>query len=355
MPRRATRRRRPRLLLVSMYPLDRGMWGATTRISQMRDALGELSELEVIAAYRGPRTRLLARYAASGRLRGLDGIYVESSSFLPAPADIAFLGLARALGVPSLTYLRDAQPLFAEYYRTDSPKRWLSRRLFLPAFRALMAASSRVAFTSVGLAAAFGRGKDALLLPPGSPMPVDVPRRSDANRLLFVGGMRYPVHGLSILVEGVERARAAGHDVEVVSVSRPGEEPPDPLPPWLHVERGSGAQIHALLPNVIASITPRLRSPYNDLAVPIKVMEYLSYGRPLLVTDCLEQARIVEETGSGLVVSDSAEGIASGIEQLFNASAARLDELSEAARRAAVANSWHARAREVLSMLSLDA
>jgi glycosyltransferase involved in cell wall biosynthesis len=73
------------------------------------------------------------------------------------------------------------------------------------------------------------------------------------------------------------------------------------------------------------------------------------------VTDCLEQARIVEETGSGLVVPDSAEGIASGIEQLFDASAARLDELSEAARRAAVANSWHARAQEVLSMLSLDA
>lgn len=354
MTTRSLSRRRPRLLLLSMYPLDRGRWGATARISEMRDALAELTDLEVIAAYRGARSLALARYATGGRLRGLDGIYVESSSFLPSPADVAFLALARALGIPVLTYVRDAQPLFAEYSPRGSAKRWLSRRLFVPAFRALMAASTSVAFPSAGLAASFGRGEGALLLPPGSPPPLDVPRRPGANTLLFVGGMRYPVHGLSILIEGVERARAAGHDVEVVCVSRPGEEPPLPHPAWLRVAHGGSAEITALLPGVRASITPRLRSPYNDLAVPIKVMEYLSYGRPLLVTDCTEQARIVEETRSGWVVPATGDGLADGIGQVFRADETRLDELSEAAREGARVNSWRARAEQVLNVLSLE-
>jgi glycosyltransferase involved in cell wall biosynthesis len=337
-----------------MYPLDQGRWGATARISEMRDALAELTELEVIAGYRGARTAALARYTLSGRLRNLEGIYVESSSFLPSPADVAFLALARSLGIPVLTYVRDAQALFAEYSPRGSAKRWLSRRMFVPAFRALMAASTSVAFPSAGLAAAFGRGKDALLLPPGSPPPLAVPRLAGANQLLFVGGMRYPVHGLSILIEGVERARAAGHDVEVVCVSRPGEEPPPPRPAWLHVERGGFVEIAGMLPAVRASITPRLRSPYNDLGVPIKVMEYLSYGRPLLVTDCTEQARIVEQTKSGWVVPATGEGFARGICDVFAADEMRLDELSAAAREGARVNSWRARAEQVLHVLSLE-
>jgi glycosyltransferase involved in cell wall biosynthesis len=337
-----------------MYPLDQGRWGATARISEMRDALARLTELEIIAGYRGARTAALARYALSGRLRRVDGVYVESSSFLPSPADVAFMTLARSLGIPVLTYVRDAQPLFAEYSPRGSAKRWLSRQLFVPAFRALMAASTSVAFPSRGLAEVFDRGAGALLLPPGSPPPVEIPRSRGANQLLFVGGMRYPVHGLSILLEGVERARAEGHAAEVVCVSRPGEEPPSPRPAWLHVEHGGSREISALLPQVRASITPRLRSPYNDLAVPIKVMEYLSYGRPLLVTDCTEQARIVEETGSGWVVPATTDGLAKGIGQIFTADEERLDHLSAAARDGARINSWDARARQVLHVLSLE-
>lgn len=340
---------RSRLLLVSMYPLDRGRWGATARIASMRDELAKLAELDLVAGYRGSRSGGLVRYAFSGKLRGLDGIYVESSSFLPSPLDIAFLGLARALGVPVLTYLRDAQPLFAEYYR-GSPKRWLSRLLFRPTFRFLMAFSNVVAVPSHGLAEAFGR-PDALLLPPGAPPPVDVPRSPDARQLLFVGAMRYPVHGLDILVGAIERVRGDGIPVELTCVSRPGEEPPEPRPAWMHVRRGSGDEIHALLPEVIASVTPRRRSPYNDLGVPVKVMEYLSYGRPLLVTDCTETARIVHDAGAGLVVDDSTDALADGIRQIFSAPPAELDAWSEAAREAATRESWRSRAQRVVELL----
>jgi len=254
--------------------------------------------------------------------------------------------------VPVLSYVRDAQYLFDEYYVAWSPKRRLARRLFMPAIRMLRAVSSRVAYPSLGLAAAVDAGDRPLLLPPGSPKPVDAAVRPGARSLLFVGPMRYAVHGLDLLVGAVERVRASGLDVDVICVSRVGEEPPSPRPSWLRVEHTSGAGIHALLPDVLASVTPRRRSPYNDLAVPIKVMEYLSYARPLLVTDCTEQARIVRDADCGLVVADSVDAFAGGIAELVTAPPERVQTWAVNARIAATERSWAGLARTIVRVLA---
>jgi glycosyltransferase involved in cell wall biosynthesis len=341
-----------------MYPLDRGLWGATSRISQVRDALARHVDLDVVSGTRGRRSWALARYLAGGRLRRLDGIYVESSTSLPGPADLAFLAVARARGVGIVTYLRDAQQLFAEYYRVSSPKRWLSRALFLPATRALIRVSSRAAFPSRGLARAIlgdeGAADEAILLPPGARI-ADAPGVDpSARRLLFVGALRYPAHGGDILLEAVRLVRERGHDVRLVAVSRPGEEHGGAQPEWLELERAEGADIDRLLPGVLASITPRRRTPYNDLAVPIKVLEYLGYARPLIVTDTTETAAIVRGAGCGIVVSDSAEGLADGIAAVVTADPERIRTWGEAARRAAADNSWDGRARRILELLGVD-
>ena len=294
-----------------MYPLDQGMWGPTVRISHLRDELAALVDLDVVAGYRGARRVALARYAVSGRLRGLDGIYVESSTFLPAEADLAFLGLARALGIGVLTYIRDAYQLFADYGGAATLRQRASRTAFRPMIRGLRAVSSRLAFPTRGLAdAVVGPDADALLLPPGAPTPVDVPRHDDADRLLFVGDARLPAHGADRLMAAVAGARRDGVKVELEVVSRPGQEPPAPHPEWLHVRHAEGDEIHALLPGVLATVIPRPRGAYNDLALPIKLFDYLSYGRPLLVTDCLEQARVVREADAGIVSADSPDALA---------------------------------------------
>src|SRR5688572_1020100 len=297
-----------------MYPLDRGMWGPTVRISHIRDELADLVSLDVVSGYRGKRRAALARYAFSGRLRGLDGIYVESSSFLPAEADIAFLGLARAIGIPVLTYIRDAYQLCDDYRGATAVRERLGRAAFEPMIAALRAVSTRLAFPSVGLAlAVLGDSADAVLLPPGSPAPIDVARRHDAARLLFVGDARLPAQGADRLIRAVAQARENGVAVDLEIVSRPGQEPPGAHPEWMHVRRAEGDAIHALLPDVLATVIPRPRGPYNDLSLPIKLFDYLSYGRPMLVTDCTEQARIVREADAGLVVGDDVDALAGGI------------------------------------------
>ena len=335
-----------------MYPLDQGMWGPTVRITHLRGELDRLVNLDVIAGYRGARRMALARYALSGRLRGLDGIYVESSTFLPAEADLAFLGLARALGIGVLTYIRDAYQLFADYGRAASLRQRASRAAFRPMVRALRAVSTALAFPTQGLAdAVMGTDAGAVLLPPGAPPPVEVSRQSGADRLLFVGDARLPAQGADRLIAAVERARRDGVRVELEVVSRPGQEPTGPHPEWLHVRRAEGEEIHALLPGVLATVIPRPRGAYNDLALPIKLFDYLSYGRPLLVTDCAEQARVVREADAGIVSNDTAEALGAAMGRVASASAAELDAWSRNAHAAARGASWAARAMRIRDLL----
>jgi hypothetical protein len=336
-----------------MYPLDRGRWGPTVRIGHLRDELERLVDLDVVTGYRWDRRRALARYAVSGRLRGLDGIYVESSSFLPAEVDLAFLGLARALGIPVLTFVRDAYQLFPDEYPPGSLRQRVGATAFRTVLRALGAVSTQLAFPTRGLArVVLGDAADAALLPPGAPHPADVPRRPDACRLLYVGDARLPGHGAGRLVEAVARARDRGATVELTLVCRAGQEPPAPRPDWMRIERAEGDAIHALLPDVVACVIPRPRSPYNDLALPVKLFEYLAYARPLLVTDCPEQAAVVRDAGAGLVVGDAVSALADGIALLATASADQLDDWSARARAAALEATWRSRAEQIVGLLA---
>ena len=190
-------------------------------------------DLDVVDGYRVHRRRRLWRYALVGRLRGLDGIYVESSTFLPAESDIAFLGLARALGIPVLTYVRDAlSALRRVLRRATALKRRLGAAAFLPALRALRAVSSRMAFPTAGLASR-GVGSGCRRRSSCRPAPH---RRSTSPR----SPTREP-HPLRRRcaaararcrpadLGGADRARADGHRPRARSSSRrPGQEPPSP-------------------------------------------------------------------------------------------------------------------------------
>jgi len=252
-----------------------------------------------------------------------------------------------------VTYVRDAQQLFAEYFRGDSPKRMLSRAAFLPLTRLLMWLSNRVAFPTQGLARAVTGSDHALLLPPGARLAVAPPIDPQARNLLFVGGLRAPAHGGQILLEGVALARQEGHVVELICVCRPGDGPGGSLPDWVRVMHIEGHAIDELLPDVLATVTPYLRTPYNDLAMPIKVPEYAGFARPMIVTEISETARIVRETGAGVVVGDTAQGIAEGIATVLAADPHTLVEWGRAARAWAEANTWDVRAERVLELLDI--
>lgn len=346
----------PRVLMLAMYELGSANSGPEVRIGRMLEALRAFVRVDLVEGHRPGRRAALARYAVRGRLRGLAGVYVESSTALPSETDLAILGLAKAAGIPVLTYVRDAYQLFDDYYPLDTWRRRASRLLFPTAIRALRLASTSLAFPSRGLAEAVlgpEHGRRAPLLPPGAPAPFAVPRAPGANQLLFVGDTRIPAQGGDLMLRAVEHARRNGVDVELLCITRPGGEPPPPHPAWLRVERAASDEVARFLPEVIGTLIPRGPGAYNDLAIPIKLMEYLAYGRPLLVTDRTETAAIVRAADVGIVVGDSTVEMASAIQRLVDATPEQRDAWDAAAAAAARQNAWSERAIDVLRSLGV--
>lgn len=342
-----------------MYHLNEGRSGPTLRIREVRKALAGRAPLDLVSGVRLARASALLRYALGGRLRGLAGIYVESSSSLPGPADLLFLGVARLLGIRVVTYIRDAYQLFPEYYPLTSLRRRISRAAFLPVFRMLARVSSVVAFPSRGLArAVLGETEgaaSAALLPPGARFP-DVPTVDPAARgILYVGALAHPASGGDLLVDAIRIARERDPNLHLICVAPPGQGLDERPGTGVEVVHASGSEIDRLLPRVLATITPRPRTPYNDLAVPIKVLEYLGYGRPMIVTDAVETAAIVVAAGCGVVVPATAEGLADGMAAVAEAPAEQLARWGNAARAAAAANSWDSRAAHILELLGMQA
>lgn len=340
------------MLLLSMYPLGEARSGPVVRITRFAEALRHHVDVDVIEGSRASRRMRTLRYLLRGRLTDADAVYVESSNALPAETDILLMALAKLLGRPVATYFRDAYRLFPENYALNSIRRRLSRGVYPIAVWGLRKSSTLIAFPSGGLARAIGVQRP-WLLPPGAPEPFEIPQRAGAKSLLYVGKFHPARHGGTTLLRAVELARARGADVDLISVTPEGAEPEPPWPAWLRIERATSPEIARLLPDVLATMVTFAPGPYNDLAVPIRLMEYLAYGRPIIATPRTETARIVAESGAGLVVDDGEEGLADGIRRLWDASDDERSTWSLAAESAARANSWDQRARDLLAMLGV--
>jgi hypothetical protein len=251
--------------------------------------------------------------------------------------------------------VRDAFALFPEVAGPRTLRQRIGAALFRPALAALRVVSDQLAFPTRGLATAvLGAEVEPILVPPGAPPPVTVPRAPGANRLLFVGDARLPAQGADRLIHAVRQAREGGAAIELEMVCRPGQEPPGPIPGWVRIVRAEGDAIVERLPDVLATVIPRPRGAYTDLALPIKLFDYLSYGRPLLVTDCIEQARVVADADAGLVSSDDPAAVATGIRRLLEAGPDQLDRWSENAHAAARGASWERRARRIVELIVRD-
>lgn len=88
--------------------------------------------------------------------------------------------------------------------------------------------------------------------------------------------------------------------------------------PWLVIYHAYGDQLKKIYKDADVAIIPIRKIKYNDFAVPVKLFEYISYGLPVVATNCNAQAEIIRKDELGLIVDDSAEGLAQGLIFLKN-------------------------------------
>ncbi|MCL5971128.1 MAG: glycosyltransferase, partial [Firmicutes bacterium] len=114
-----------------------------------------------------------------------------------------------------------------------------------------------------------------------------------------------------------------------------------------------GDSLESLLQNAQVAVIPRLDTRYNRLALPVKLMDYLSQGLPVVVTKGSEAASVVEKAHAGLVTEHSVAALAKALEFLLQHDPER-QQMSCNAISYVSQNLWDDRAASVLATLLPD-
>jgi glycosyltransferase involved in cell wall biosynthesis len=106
--------------------------------------------------------------------------------------------------------------------------------------------------------------------------------------------------------------------------------------PWIRIETVAYADLSEALGKASVMCIPHPRSEYMDIALPVKLLDMMAAGRPVVVTPRRETEAIVRAVGCGLVAAgDTPEDLAEAMLRLIEDQ--RLaHELASAGRAAAV-------------------
>jgi glycosyltransferase involved in cell wall biosynthesis len=170
----------------------------------------------------------------------------------------------------------------------------------------------------------------------------------------YVGGVGW-ADGFDTLVEAMAIVRARCPEARLVAVGpSPSAERRAALPDYVDLRRTGRDGLVQVLTDARCCVIPRPITEYTNFVIPIKLWDYLSYGKPVVATAATETARVLEESDAGLTTPDTAEGIAEGLLELL-ADEALARRLATNARRFACLpeSTWAARAGTVLESLGI--
>ena len=341
----------PGLLFYAMYAV-RGMARAPeVRISLIGAALERRTHVERIVGGRWERLSLGVRWFAGGGPRRVRAVYVETATSTAFPQDIAFLLLMRLLGRPVGIYFRDAYQLYRNLFPVTRFRQRLADlawRLTMPMLRSI--ATHRFA-PSTGLAEVLGL-RDAIILPPGTdPSAPDLGLGEPnlvASLVEVTRGSGFP-----LLLEAMRLVRENRPEVRLRVVAAAADDAMvASLPEWVEVHRVGRPGIADLLRPARLCVLPLPITAYTDLAVPVRMLDFLSFGKPVVSTSARESRRILDETGAGIAVADEPGALAATIGSILDDERLAI-ELGRRARMAAEdpARTWDGRAATILTSL----
>ncbi len=320
-----------KLLYITFINLnDSPSSGSSVRPIKMKQAFEEIGvELVTID---GINNDFSKRRAAVKKTKGLlkntrfDGCYIEPPS---GPmfyyGDLFVIWLLHNKGIPISIFYRDAYWKYPEYYVDKNQN--VIKRIKLSVIKCIQIFQwhffkknvDLIYFPSITMAKEFDcQNKDCL--PPGSFVPniKEKESLSDPVQFIFVGGAAKN-HGTFLTIDAFKEINKDYIKAKLFYVC-PEDQwvqlgiDKEIYKDWLEVVHTSGEEnLKGYYSESDVAVLTAPRTFYRDFAVPIKIFEYLSYLKPVLVTNCTETARIVEDNGIGWVAEDNVEAIAKAI------------------------------------------
>jgi len=343
------------LVLLGMFDASRPDRARAVRIYNLHRALLAQAPTRLIDGDRPTRRKALLRYLAGGGLGKTRAIYVEASTSTATELDLSFLAMAHAVGIPILIFIPDAYQYFPALYPRVGVKTALLDWGWRRSIATYLRVADRLLFPSRGLANYFPTPKPVTILPPGGPAGLEPATLNwDTPTVVYVGGANYR-YGSDLLLDAMQQVVARCPTARCHFISGDAtylDQHPARHASWLTVERRAFHELPTVMRAATVAVVPLRINEYNDLAVPVKLFDYMAFGLPLVVTACRDTAALVQEMQSGLVVADQTAALADGILRLLEDSVLAQQLGNNGYQAIQNAHSWSHRAAALLQMVA---
>lgn len=119
---------------------------------------------------------------------------------------------------------------------------------------------------------------------------------------------------------------------------------------WLKIQHTSKKGLIDLYNRSDVAIIPRKKNYYIDISMPVKLFEYIGFGKPIISTPRLETAEFIRKEKCGIICKDSVDGLAAAIIEFYSNKKLKND-LYEYVEISAKENRWENRVQTVISDL----
>lgn len=234
--------------------------------------------------------------------------------------------LLKKHNVPIGVFYRDVYWKFDELYSLKGLKKFIMQTIYKKEEKFYEKYMHTVFLPSDAMGDYVNIHTAKLALPPGGRF-TDIHTNNSAIQTpfkgIYVGGINNDDYGLPTLVESFALLNKDGIKGELVIVCREDEftqlssSDKDKLnKPYIDLKHVSGSELQQLYTEVDFAFIPRKRSIYNDFAVPIKLVEYLTAGLPIIATDCSAQEDFILSGPYGVITGDDAESLVQGMQSI---------------------------------------
>lgn len=288
-----------------------------------------------------------------------DLCYVETPSGpLFNSIDLRLLKKIHQMKIPIALFYRDFYWMFPDWAWKEMPrwKRMILIKMHKRDLRIFKKCCEIVYFPSIesGEFLADTRFKRIGVLPPGCNPVVSHTKKYPLRSIFYAGGVR-EADGVEDLLIALDHINKSGLNVKLNLITRKTElvnikDQSLLHKEWLNIFETSGRGLIPLYEKCDLGVLPKKRHFYMDVAISVKVLECMSYGLPMISTDCPAMARFIMENKSGIICKEGSENIEKAIVEYYT-NKELYSTLISNVKQAALNNTWEMRAEQVISDL----
>ncbi|MBE4907075.1 glycosyltransferase [Bacillus luteolus] len=347
--------------------------GSKVRPHEMLKAFkqwGEKEQVEIICIHGNTveREKQFKQLSQQGVLEDLWFCYMENQTiplWLTDPGhkparplvDREILSFLKRKKVPVGIFYRDVYWKFDELYPLKGIKKFIMKSIYRFEEKFYEKYMDTIFLPSNEMGAYVDINRPMTELPPGGKNTGEYHNYDSKKPYqgLYVGGINNEDYGLYLLLDAIEKVNKSEQLCNLTVVCREDEYQSLPQDKRSRIEQLkvtvkhiSGAKLDDLYKEMDFAFIPRYRNEYYDFSVPVKLVEYLSAGLPIVATDCTSQKHFIESGQYGAICKDEKESMAEAINNMI----ANKEQYAKNIKETFMAkHSWLARVEKVKNTL----